>query len=165
MDFAIRPVKKKASSQDCWTSGHFIGMHLMVARLHLPSQMFCQSTFGSRNPASGRSTSFPAHMEFSLSHATVTNQDQTTGMQSSGCHCALYLKPCTGSRHYEGIAVCHLGSKYGIRCLVKDQEDLHRIVNPTKPFVSCNIKQIFRVEPLPAGTQRQSLVDTLQAVG
>lgn len=65
----------------------------------------------------------------------------------------------------EGIAVCRLGSKYGIRCLVKDQEDLHRIVNPTKPFVSCNIKQIFRVEPLPAGTQRQSLVDTLQAVG
>ena len=87
-------------------------------------------------------------------------------------YAVVWLPPCTLSEAMhrvktldEGIAVCRLGNKYGIRCLVKDQEDLHKIINPTKPFVSCNIKQIFRIEPLPAGTQRQSLVDTLHAVG
>eukprot|EP00438_Fugacium_kawagutii_P013811 Skav210602 [mRNA] locus=scaffold234:31140:35777:- [translate_table: standard] len=64
-----------------------------------------------------------------------------------------------------GIAVCRLGSKYGIRCLTKDQEELHRSLNPNKPFVQCSVKMVFRLEPLPAGTQRQSLVELLQSVG
>ena len=32
------------------------------------------------------------------------------------------------------------------------------------PFVKCNIKYIFRLEPLPAATQRQSLVEILQSI-
>lgn len=65
----------------------------------------------------------------------------------------------------EGIAAYRLGTKYGIRCLVKDHEDLHRILCPSKPFVQCAVKYIFRLEPLPVGTQRQSLVQILQSIG
>eukprot|EP00435_Cladocopium_sp_Y103_P031561 s1432_g8.t1 len=63
------------------------------------------------------------------------------------------------------IAVCRLGLKYGIRCLVKHQEDLHQALCPSKPFVHCAVKAVYRLEPLPAGTQRSSLVDTLKQFG
>ena len=61
------------------------------------------------------------------------------------------------------IAACRLGTKFGVRCKVKHQQELHAILCPNKPFVQCNVKAIYRLEPLPAGTQRQSLVDLLQA--
>ena len=87
-------------------------------------------------------------------------------------YAVVWLPPCSLSEALhrvktidEGIAVCRHGSKYGIRCQAKDQEDLHKAISPNKPFVSCAIKQIFRIEPLPAGTQRQSLVDIIQAIG
>eukprot|EP00438_Fugacium_kawagutii_P011669 Skav222265 [mRNA] locus=scaffold2459:8971:29084:+ [translate_table: standard] len=65
----------------------------------------------------------------------------------------------------ECITVCRLGSKYGVRCLVKHQEEVHKSLCPNKPFVKCSIRCVFRLEPLPAGTQRSSLVDMLQAAG
>eukprot|EP00438_Fugacium_kawagutii_P020260 Skav218155 [mRNA] locus=scaffold4591:37336:49156:+ [translate_table: standard] len=65
----------------------------------------------------------------------------------------------------EGIAVCRLGNKYGVRCLAKDQEDLHNALSPGKPFIQCAINHIFRLEPLPAGSQRQSLADMIHAMG
>eukprot|EP00435_Cladocopium_sp_Y103_P050608 s158_g15.t1 len=63
------------------------------------------------------------------------------------------------------LAVCRLGQKYGIRCLEKHQEELHQALCPNKPFVSCAVKAVYRLEPLPVGTQRASLVSTLQAFG
>lgn len=63
------------------------------------------------------------------------------------------------------LAACRLGSKYGIRCLAKNQEELHKSLNLKKPFVGCTVKQIYRLEPLPAGTQRQSLADICKTIG
>ena len=61
------------------------------------------------------------------------------------------------------IAACRLGHKIGLRCWAKNYEALHQQVCPDKPFVNCSVKSVFRIEPLPAGTQRQSLVDILKA--
>ena len=61
------------------------------------------------------------------------------------------------------IAVCRLGLKYGIRCLSKHQEELHRTLFPNKPFVNCVVKAVYRLEPLPAGTQRAALVAILRS--
>eukprot|EP00435_Cladocopium_sp_Y103_P058324 s1171_g20.t1 len=63
------------------------------------------------------------------------------------------------------LAACRLGHKFGIRCLAKHQEALHSQLHPGKPFVHCAIKATYRLEPLPAGTQRASLVATLQTFG
>lgn len=54
--------------------------------------------------------------------------------------------------HNLALAACRLGSKYGIRCLAKHQEELHRSLNLKKPFVSCSVKQINSIDPLPEGT-------------
>ena len=45
------------------------------------------------------------------------------------------------------LAACRLGSKYGIRCLVKHEEQLHRVLCPSKPFVACAIKEVYKLEP------------------
>ena len=63
------------------------------------------------------------------------------------------------------VAVCRLGHKIGLRCLKKHQEELHRELCPNKPFVDCQITSTFRLEPLPAGIQRQSLLDLIVATG
>ena len=65
----------------------------------------------------------------------------------------------------KALAVCRLGTKYGIRCLAKHQEELHRSLNLKKPFVGCTVKQVYRIEPLPAGTQRQSIADICKSLG
>lgn len=67
--------------------------------------------------------------------------------------------------HDDCLAVCRLGTKYGVRCLSKNHEALHAMLAPNRPFVKCAVKVIYRLEPLPAGTQRQSLVATLQSFG
>ena len=63
------------------------------------------------------------------------------------------------------VAVCRLGLKYGIRCLVKHQEELHKTLCPSRPFVHVSVKAVYRLEPLPAGTQRTSLVEILRSFG
>lgn len=63
------------------------------------------------------------------------------------------------------LAVCRLGAKLGIRCFSKHHEALHALLVPNRPYIQCAVKQIYRLEPLPAGTQRQSLVDTLKSFG
>ena len=63
------------------------------------------------------------------------------------------------------LAVCRLGHKIGIRCLVKEQENLHSSICPEKPFVPGQVKLIYRLQPLPVGTQRQSIIDMLKSVG
>lgn len=65
----------------------------------------------------------------------------------------------------QALAACRLGTKYGLRCHVKHEELLHKAVCPSKPFVACAIKEVYKLEPLPAGTQRQSLVDAIKSVG
>lgn len=60
------------------------------------------------------------------------------------------------------ITVCRLGSRFGVRCLAKYEEAQHKALCPGKPFVKCDIKEIFRLEPLPPGLQRQSLVEMLE---
>eukprot|EP00435_Cladocopium_sp_Y103_P004570 s2426_g1.t1 len=67
--------------------------------------------------------------------------------------------------HDDCLAVCRMGQKYGIRCLAKNHEALHALLVPNRPYVKCTVKMVYRLEPLPAGTQRQSLVSTLQAFG
>eukprot|EP00438_Fugacium_kawagutii_P001787 Skav235966 [mRNA] locus=scaffold592:118205:122734:+ [translate_table: standard] len=63
------------------------------------------------------------------------------------------------------IAVCRLGSKYGVRCLAKHEATVHQDLRPDRPFVQCVVSEVYRVEPLPIGTQRQSLVEVLQTIG
>ena len=53
--------------------------------------------------------------------------------------------------------------KFGVRCKAKSQQELHSIICPNKPFVQCNVREIYRLEPLPVGTQRQSLMDLLKS--
>ncbi len=59
------------------------------------------------------------------------------------------------------ITVCRLGSRYGVRCLAKYEEAQHRALCPSKPYVKCDIREIFRLELLPPGLQRQSLVEMI----
>eukprot|EP00438_Fugacium_kawagutii_P018120 Skav206111 [mRNA] locus=scaffold3597:185169:189815:+ [translate_table: standard] len=63
------------------------------------------------------------------------------------------------------VAACRLGLKYGVRCFAKHQESVHQELCPNKPFVSCAIKALYRLEPLPAGIQRASLVAMLRDSG
>lgn len=63
------------------------------------------------------------------------------------------------------LAACRLGNKYGIRCYSRNHEDLHATLVPDRPYVKCTVKVIYRLEPLPVGTQRQSLVTMLQSFG
>ena len=65
--------------------------------------------------------------------------------------------------HDQCLAPCRLGSKYGVRCLSRHQEEVHKELKPQTPYVSCTVKEVYRLEPLPVGTQRQSLAETLQA--
>ena len=51
------------------------------------------------------------------------------------------------------ITVCRLGSRYGVRCLAKHEEAQHRELCPGKPYVKCDIKEIFRLGPLIATSQ------------
>ena len=45
----------------------------------------------------------------------------------------------------------------------KQQEELHQVLCPSKPFVHCQVKAVYRLEPLPAGTQRAALVAMLRS--
>ena len=63
------------------------------------------------------------------------------------------------------LAPCRIGTKYGVRCQSKHQEEVHKALLPSKPFVSCIINEVYRLEPLPIGTQRSSLVELLQTFG
>ena len=64
--------------------------------------------------------------------------------------------------HDQLIAVCRLGHKYGVRCLAKHEEALHKELCPAKLFVKCSVRTIYRLEPLPAGIQKQSLIELLK---
>ena len=59
------------------------------------------------------------------------------------------------------LAACRLGNKIGIRCAQKKRKELYEELFPNKTFSECQVKLLYRVEPLPAGTQRQSLVNIL----
>eukprot|EP00438_Fugacium_kawagutii_P024522 Skav231373 [mRNA] locus=scaffold1586:748449:753841:+ [translate_table: standard] len=63
------------------------------------------------------------------------------------------------------VAACRLGKKYGVRCVARHQETVHNELCPNKPFVACAINAVYRLEPLPAGTQRASLVAMLKSCG
>ena len=63
------------------------------------------------------------------------------------------------------LAICRLGAKYGVRCLAKSQEELHQALVPHRPFSNCQVTAIYRLEPVPAGTQRTSLVGMLATLG
>ena len=62
------------------------------------------------------------------------------------------------------LAACRIGTKYGVRCLTKHHEAVHCTLKPQVPYVNCEVKEIYRLEPLPVGTQRQSLSETLQQI-
>lgn len=66
--------------------------------------------------------------------------------------------------HDQLIAVCRLGNKFGVRCLAKHEEVIYKELCPAKPFVKCTVREIYRLEPLPAGIQKQSLIEFLQNI-
>ena len=41
------------------------------------------------------------------------------------------------------------GQQYGIRSLSRRHEELHATLVPNRPYVSCSVKVIYRLEPLP----------------
>ena len=59
------------------------------------------------------------------------------------------------------LAACRLGNKIGIRCAQKKHKELYEELFPNKTFTECQVKLLYRIDPLPAGTQRQSLVNIL----
>ena len=58
-----------------------------------------------------------------------------------------------------------MGHRYGLRTLEKHGEEVHTKYCPQKPFIRGNISFIFKIEPLPTGTQRQSLATILRSWG
>ena len=63
------------------------------------------------------------------------------------------------------VGIARLGKRFGLRTWAKYAEELHRQVCPGKPFLKGSITMIFRLEPLPVGTQRQSLAECLSNWG
>ena len=63
------------------------------------------------------------------------------------------------------IGIARLGSRFGLRTTEKNAEKVHQRHCPQKPFLKGNITQIYRLEPLPIGTQRSSLGELLQQYG
>ena len=62
------------------------------------------------------------------------------------------------------LAACRLGHKIGVRCLHKKHKELYEEFFPNKTFTDCPVKFLYRIEPLPAGTQRQSLINMLTQI-
>ena len=63
------------------------------------------------------------------------------------------------------IGIARLGHRFGLRTLDKHAEAVHQRHCPQKPFLKGAITQIYRLEPLPVGTQRTSLAELLQQFG
>ena len=63
------------------------------------------------------------------------------------------------------VGIARLGKRFGLRTWAKYAEELHRQVCPGRPFLKGAITMIFRLEPLPIGTHRQSLAECLQDWG
>ena len=60
------------------------------------------------------------------------------------------------------ITVARYGNRYGVRCLAKHEELLHKTLLPDRGFFKCEVKSVYRLAPLPIGTQRTSLQETLK---
>ena len=63
------------------------------------------------------------------------------------------------------VGIARMGHRFGVRTYEKHAEEVHQQVCPSKPFMKGNITLIFRLEPLPVGTQRQSLAQCLSEWG
>ena len=57
------------------------------------------------------------------------------------------------------------GERYGLRASTEDIVEIHKIHKPEIPFMDGSNTQTFRVEPLPFGTTKQSLLRVFQAWG
>ena len=162
----IRPSRNKVSRRRCWTFGDFIGTSWMEQRLNQTTLTFFPSTSGFQNRAFTNYMLLQAPLESfsSLVKLMFLEPDQTFAVVwVAGITLTDALHRVKTIDH--ALAACRLGSKYGIRCLVKHEEQLHRVLCPSKPFVACAIKEVYKLEPLPAGTQRQSLVDAIKTLG
>ena len=97
---------------------------------------------------------------------------QSTGM---GPHPDFALIWLTGSSYKQAyhiartdekvIGLARLGNRIGLRTYEKHGEAVHLKYCPQKPYLKGNIAFVFKIEPLPYGTQRQSLADILRDWG
>ena len=60
------------------------------------------------------------------------------------------------------VALCRLGSRYGVRVRECDEEGVFRALRPNQEYIKVRVTCKFRVHPLPHGMQRQSLVQLLR---
>ena len=149
--------------------GLFAGMDMTAASNFLQRLMFCPCTSASLNPAlipsiwqSGNHGFFfePRNASASGPHESFAIIWLPQLTLADALHRVHTTDHC--------ITVCRLGrlgQKYGIRVLTKHHKEVHKQLCPQKPFVACTVKAVYRLEPLPAGTQRASLVTTLQGFG
>ena len=63
------------------------------------------------------------------------------------------------------ISLARFRGRYGIRFAQTTLAAGHKQLKPDEPFVDIKITDIYRLHPLPPGTQRQHLVKTLKAWG
>ena len=57
----------------------------------------------------------------------------------------------------EALCVCRLHHKYGIRFAQQHLEQAHSALKPQEAFINSKIQKIYRLYPLPFGTQRTGL--------
>ena len=55
------------------------------------------------------------------------------------------------------VAIGRLRAKYGLRFRMENLEEAHKLLKPSDPFIGAKMQQIYRLYPLPFGTQRASL--------
>ena len=68
-----------------------------------------------------------------------------------------------GSAAAAGVA--RVQERYGLRCKVEDEQDLHRHLKPGAPFIAKSALRQFSVGPWPWGTRRQAILKVFATVG
>ena len=65
----------------------------------------------------------------------------------------------------KALAVCRLNSKYGLRVHADDLEATHKLLKPDEQFSGNLVQEVYKIYPLPWGTQRAALQKCLNDWG
>ena len=67
--------------------------------------------------------------------------------------------------HTAILGIARMGDRFGVRCLKKDEESLHRKLKPSTAWVDRARLRTFESGPWPFGTQKQSILKALVSFG
>ena len=63
------------------------------------------------------------------------------------------------------VALCRLGMKYGVRVLAAHLEEARKTLKPDEDFMETAVQEVYKLYPVPWGTQRSALQKCLAAFG